>query len=79
MIVKLDDVCRRIYAGGDVPKDRFSDIETGIYNIPIYANAEANQGLYGYTDEAREFEPAVTVAARGTIGYSAIRTTPFLP
>ena len=79
MIVKLDDVCRRIYAGGDVPKDRFSDIRTDIYNIPIYANAEANQGLYGYTDKAREFEPAVTVAARGTIGYSAIRTTPFLP
>ena len=79
MVVKLDDVCERIYAGGDVPKDRFSDTKTDIYNIPIYANAEANQGLYGYTDRAREFDNAVTVAARGTIGYSAIRTEPFLP
>ena len=79
MRVNLDEICERIYAGGDVPKDRFSKEKTEKYYVPIYANAEMNAGLYGYTDEAREFDTAVTVAARGTIGFTAIRTEPFLP
>ena len=79
MRVKLDDICQRIYAGGDVPKDRYSEEKTEKYNVPIFANAEKDEGLYGYTDEAREFETAVTVAARGTIGFTAIRMEPFLP
>jgi len=79
MRVKLEEVCKRIYAGGDVPKDRYSEEKTGEYNIPIYANAEKDDGLYGYTDEARETELSITVAARGTIGFTAIRREPFLP
>ncbi len=79
MRVKLEEVCKRIYAGGDVPKDRYSEVITDEYSIPIYANAEKDEGLYGYTDEARERELSITVAARGTIGYTAIRRTPFLP
>ena len=79
MRVKLEEICKRIYAGGDVPKNRYSVERTGKYNIPIYANAEKDMGLYGYTDEAREFDVAVTVAARGTIGFAAIRNEPFLP
>lgn len=79
MRVKLEEVCKRIYAGGDVPKDRYSDEKTGEYSIPIYANAEKDDGLYGYTDEARETELSITVAARGTIGFTAIRREPFLP
>lgn len=77
--VKLEEVCKRIYAGGDVPKDRFSETKTEEYAIPIYANAEKEEGLYGYTDLARENELSITVAARGTIGYTAIRREPFLP
>ena len=79
MRVKLEEVCKRIYAGGDVPKDRFSEEKTEVYSIPIFANAEKDEGLYGYTDEAREKELSITVAARGTIGYTAIRREPFLP
>ena len=79
MNVKLEEVCKRIYAGGDVPKDRYSEIKTEKYQIPIYANAEKDEGLYGYTDEAREKDLSITVAARGTIGYTAIRKEPFLP
>ena len=52
--VHIEDLCKRIYAGGDVPKNRFSEIKTKEFSIPIYANAEKNEGLYGYTDEARE-------------------------
>lgn len=79
MKVKLDKVCKRIYAGGDVPKDRYSTVKTAEYAIPIYANAEKDNGLYGYTDTARENELSITVAARGTIGFTAIRREPFLP
>lgn len=79
MKVKLEEVCKRIYAGGDVPKDRFSEVKTEEYSIPIYANAEKDDGLYGYTDKAREEELSITVAARGTIGFTAIRKEPFLP
>ena len=64
MRVKLEEVCKRIYAGGDVPKDRFSEKKTEVYSIPIFANAEKDEGLYGYTDEAREKELSITVAAR---------------
>lgn len=79
MRVKLDKVCKRIYAGGDVPKDRYSTVKTAECAIPIYANAEKDNGLYGYTDTARENELSITVAARGTIGFTAIRREPFLP
>ncbi|MCF2600244.1 restriction endonuclease subunit S [Anaerovibrio lipolyticus] len=79
MKVKLEDVCKRIYAGGDVPKNRFSESKTKKYSVPIYANAEKNNGLYGYTDLAKEDELSITIAARGTIGFVAIRTEPFLP
>ena len=79
MRVKLEEVCKRIYAGGDVPKDRYSEVKTKKYPIPIYANAEKDNGLYGYTDKAREEELSITVAARGTIGFTVIRREPFLP
>lgn len=79
MKIKLIDVAEDIFAGGDVPKDRFSEIVTDEYKIPIYANAEKDNGLYGYTDVARVSVPCVTVAARGTIGFTAKRTEPFLP
>ena len=79
MKVKLIDITENIFAGGDVPKDRFSEVITDKYRIPVYANAEKDNGLYGYTDTARVSVPCVTVAARGTIGFVAKRIEPFLP
>ncbi len=78
-IKSLNDVCRDIFAGGDVPKNNFSKIRTDKYNIPIFANGAINKGLYGYTDQARVVDPSITVSARGTIGYSEIRREPYLP
>ncbi len=75
----LDDVCMRIFAGGDVPKNNLSKTKTGKYNIPIFANGATNKGLYGYTDIEKVTEPSITVSARGTIGYSEIRYEPFYP
>lgn len=77
--VKLIDVCKSIFAGGDVPKDNYSLEQDDFYSVPIYTNGEQNLGLYGYTTKARVEEPSITVSARGTIGFTAIRTKPFYP
>ena len=64
---------------GEAPKASSVEEKTEEYPVPIYANAEKDNGLYGYTDKAREEELSITVAARGTIGFTAIRREPFLP
>lgn len=75
----LEDCCKQIFAGGDVPKDRLSKERTPRYTVPIYSNGAQDDGLYGFTDVARVTQPSITVSARGTIGFTAIRTEPFLP
>ena len=67
-----------VFAGGDKPK-KISKKWSADYPIPIYANGETNDGLQGYTDKARVIDPAVTISARGTIGYVVLRKEPFLP
>lgn len=68
-----------IIAGGDKPK-KFSLEKTSSIHVPVLANAEKNNGLLGYTNTARIFEPAVTVAARGSnVGFVANRKEPFFP
>lgn len=75
----LENCCEQIFAGGDVPKDRFSQERTPKYNVPIFSNGARDDGLYGFTDVPRVTKPCITVSARGTLGFSAIRTEPFLP
>ena len=77
-IKKLGEVCE-LSAGGDVPKDNFSETQTEKYSIPIYANGEKNEGLYGYTNIAKVSKPSITVSARGTIGFSVKRLEAFFP
>lgn len=67
-----------IKAGGDKPK-LYSFNKTEICSIPIYSNGTSEEGLYGYTNEAKINEQSVTISARGTIGYSILRNKPFTP
>lgn len=76
-IKTLDDLCN-ITAGGDKPKI-VSKIKTSNCRIPIYSNGIDNDGLYGYTDKARIFNESVTISARGTIGFTCLRLTPYVP
>ena len=78
-IVCITDVCSSIFAGGDAPKKQFSFEQTEDCCYPVFSNGESNNGLYGYTNTARVTEPSITVSARGTIGFTAIRLTPFTP
>ncbi len=71
--------CCIVSAGGDVPKNNFSKTYTKQYSIPIISNGIAENSIYGYTDIAKISEPAVTIAARGTIGYAEYRDYPYFP
>ncbi|NSJ92842.1 restriction endonuclease subunit S, partial [Coprococcus sp. MSK.21.13] len=74
----LSEVCV-LSAGGDVPKRHFSKEKTNEYKVPIYSNGIGDNALYGWTNEARINNPCITIAARGTIGYVALRNEPFVP
>ena len=67
-----------IKAGGDMPKDR-SDIQTAEYSYPIIANGLEDKGVVGFAKTFAINEPSVTISARGTIGYSFVRYSPYYP
>lgn len=76
----LCDVCDEMFAGGDAPKGNFSTEKNDKYQIPIYANAVKDRGLYGFTDFARVTKPSITIAARGSgTGHTEIRFDQYVP
>ena len=75
----IEEVSAKIFAGGDVPKDSLSKVQTTKYNVPIVSNGIEQDGLYGYTEFAKVNEPAITISGRGTIGYVVERLNPFYP
>lgn len=77
-VKKLGEICENISAGGDKP-DKFSLIKTDEFKIPIYSNGIKDDGLYGYTNLPTIDKKAVTISARGTIGFVCIRNEPFCP
>ena len=76
-IFKLSDVAD-IIVGGDKPKI-FSTNKSSSNIIPVFANSEKKDRTYGYTNTARITEPAVTIAARGTVGFVKLRKEPYFP
>lgn len=76
---KLEDIAEKLVAGGDVPKENFSQVKTDEFNIPIFANGVKDKGLYGYTDIAKIEKPSITISARGTLGYTEVRNEKFYP
>lgn len=76
----IEMVCDEIFAGGDAPKNKYSMVPNEKHNVPIYANAVKDRGLYGYSDFARVTRPCVTIAARGSgTGHTELRNENFLP
>jgi type I restriction enzyme S subunit len=68
-----------IFAGGDVPKESFSEIPTEEFKIPILSNGIGDKALYGWTDKAKIEKPSLTISARGTIGWTNFVDKPFFP
>ena len=77
-VEKISQIVEKLSAGGDKPKV-FSESKTQECQVPIYANAVEKQGLYGYTDKPTITQNALTISARGTIGYAVARYEPFCP
>ena len=74
----LSQLAKQIKAGGDKPND-FTEEADEIHNIPVVANGVTDEGIIGYTATARFSGETITVAGRGTIGFSIYRTYPFFP
>ena len=72
--------CCEISSGGDLPKEYIkgkSPKKDMIY--PIYSNGKEEAALYGFTNNYKIDKKAVTVSARGTIGYHTIRPAYYTP
>lgn len=71
----------KISAGGDLPKNYIKgQLEPSEkYPYPIYSNGTGSSALYGYTDSYKIEDDAITISARGTIGYHEVRKGKFTP
>jgi type I restriction enzyme, S subunit len=67
-----------ITAGGDKPKI-FSENETLECNIPIYSNSTVKDGLFGFSNKSKVKDNSVTISARGGIGFTSLRSKPYVP
>lgn len=76
---KFQTICTSLFAGGDVPKDNYSETKSETYNVPILSNGVGDKAVYGYTNKARVFDECITISGRGTIGYCEVRSEPFFP
>jgi type I restriction enzyme S subunit len=77
----LEEICLSIFAGGDVPDNylKGQNIPSDDYPYPIYSNGSEENALYGYTNEYKIDKEAITISARGTIGWHTIRPPKFTP
>lgn len=70
-----------IKAGGDVPEGTIKGqtFPTESCPYPVYSNGTEEQALYGYCPNYRNSNDAITVSARGSIGYHTVRKGGFSP
>jgi len=78
---ELGEVCLSISAGGDLPEkyQKGQIAPTEEFPYPIYSNGTNEKALYGYSDSYKINGEAVTISARGTIGYHTFRNEKFTP
>ena len=67
-----------ISASGDYNASEASLTQDEKHPYPIYSNALTNKGLHSYSSYARYDEDAITITARGDIGFANHRTTKFM-
>ena len=78
---ELEEVCLEISAGGDRP-NKYKKGQTKPsqeFPYPIYSNGTDENALYGYSNDYKIDKEAVTISARGTIGFHTIRKPNFTP
>ena len=77
-VTTVEKISLNLFAGGDKPEDTSTE-RTDKYIYPVWANGEGDRGLMGYSKTYRVDKEALTISARGTIGYCAIREPYFTP
>ena len=78
--LKLREVAQ-VLVGGDLPANfaKGQKEPTAQFPYPIYSNGIGDAALYGFTDDYKIEKEAVTISARGTIGYHTVRAGKFTP
>ena len=74
---RLSNICD-ISAGGDAPNNVVKYPSKGM-TVPVFSNGEKDNGLYGYTNSYKIEAPAVTISARGNVGFVCFRKENFVP
>lgn len=77
-IKNIGAISKELFAGGDKPED-FSLQCNDDYKYPVYSNGKKGNDLLCYSKDYKVDVPALTISARGTIGYTAIRLPFFTP
>ena len=75
---RLGKISNTIFAGGDKPQD-FKETQDDIHRYPVIANGITNDGILGYTGTPTAKAKTITVAGRGTIGFSLYREYEYCP
>ena len=74
----ISDICSNLFAGGDKPSDCVEE-KSNTHPYPVVANGVGDSGIIGYVPNYQVDRPSLTISARGTIGYCAIREPFFTP
>ncbi|MGP1429380.1 MAG: restriction endonuclease subunit S [Fusobacterium sp.] len=74
----IKDISSELFAGGDKPND-YSENITKEYIYPVYSNGEKKEGLLCFSKTFKVDKEALTISARGTIGFTSIRKAYFTP
>lgn len=74
----VGEISEQLIAGGDKPKEILKNKDEE-HPYPVFANGVIEKGLQGFSKEAKVNKPAVTIAARGTIGFCCVREAGFTP
>ena len=74
----LDFLSKKIFAGGDKGSD-IRDFPSNEYLYPVIGNGIENEGVCGYSKNYTVESPAITIAARGSIGATFYRKGKFTP
>ena len=76
--VRLGRISNELFAGGDKPSD-FTKKADNKRKVPVIANGVSNDGVLGYTAFPTAKANTITVAGRGTIGFSLYRDYEYCP
>lgn len=69
----------KLFAGGDIDYNDYSEEQDGFYLYPILANSLENSGIIGFTSKYRFSGETITITGRGSVGVAFYRNFPYFP